>query len=140
MNPRLPMLLDTCAALWIAKDDPLSKSFVAAFDEALESNESVYVSPITAWELGILASRGRLTGAISPAKIFQIICGRPGIVPAILPPSVLIDSSFLPGAPPNDPADRIIIATAREYGLCVVTRDRLILSYADQGHVLAIAC
>jgi PIN domain nuclease of toxin-antitoxin system len=140
MNQRLPMLLDTCAALWIAKDDPLSRPFVTAFEAALESKESVYVSPITAWELGLLASRGRLTGAISPSKIFQIISGRPGIVPANLTSSVLIDSSFLPGEPPNDPADRIIIATAREYGLCIVTRDRLILNYAALGHVQAIAC
>lgn len=59
---------------------------------------------------------------------------------AELTSSVLIDSSFMPGMPPNDPADRIIIATAREHGYRIMTRDRKILDYADQGHVQAIAC
>lgn len=37
-------------------------------------------------------------------------------------------------------ADRIIVATAREYGLEIVTRGRRILDYAEQGHIRAIAC
>lgn len=113
---------------------------LSAINEASEIGETVFASPISAWEIGQLVSRGRLTLSASPFKFFSSFLDTRGAMMAELTPSVLIDSSFLPGAPPNDPADRIIIATAREYGLCVVTRDRLILSYADQGHVLAIAC
>jgi PIN domain nuclease of toxin-antitoxin system len=47
---------------------------------------------------------------------------------------------YSPGAPPRDPADRIVIATARALGLQLVTRDRAILAYADAGHVAAIPC
>jgi len=46
----------------------------------------------------------------------------------------------LPGAPPADPADRIIAATARLHGYRVITRDGKLLSYAAQGHILATAC
>jgi PIN domain nuclease of toxin-antitoxin system len=53
---------------------------------------------------------------------------------------ILIASSFLPGAPPNDPADRIIAATAREHGYALVTRDRALLDYAEQGHIQSIVC
>jgi PIN domain nuclease of toxin-antitoxin system len=49
-------------------------------------------------------------------------------------------SSYLPGEPPRDPADRIIAATAREYGYCLVTRDRLLLEYADRGHIQVLVC
>jgi PIN domain nuclease of toxin-antitoxin system len=49
-------------------------------------------------------------------------------------------SSDLPDELHRDPADRIIIATAREYGLRLVTRDRKILDYADKGHLMALEC
>ena len=57
-----------------------------------------------------------------------------------LTPAILIDSSFLPGDFHNDPADRIIVATARALDFVVVTRDRAILDYAKQGYVRALAC
>ena len=57
-----------------------------------------------------------------------------------MPVDTLVESSFLPGAPPRDPADRIILAAARSSGLQIVTRDRAILSYAEQGHAWALEC
>ncbi len=140
MKADLPLLLDTCAIIWIAGDDLLSEPAISALNKELESGRMVHVSPISAWELGILASRGRLRGATSAQRLFDIACERPGTALASLTPVVLLDSSFLPGTPPNDPADRIIIATAREFGLQIVTRDHRILEYAEQGHVRALAC
>jgi PIN domain nuclease of toxin-antitoxin system len=57
-----------------------------------------------------------------------------------MPADLLIASSFLPGKPPRDPVDRIIAATARELGATLVTRDRMLLDYGEQGHVKIIAC
>ena len=51
-----------------------------------------------------------------------------------MPPSVLIASTSLPGKTPADPADRILIATAREFDYTLVTRDRLLLKYASSGY------
>ncbi|HYY36678.1 MAG TPA: type II toxin-antitoxin system VapC family toxin, partial [Xanthobacteraceae bacterium] len=59
---------------------------------------------------------------------------------AEMPPELLIASSFLPGTPPRDPADRIMAATAREYGYVLITRDRPLLDYAGQGHIQAVIC
>ena len=59
---------------------------------------------------------------------------------ADLSPEILSDSCLLPGKPPRDPADRMIISTARHQDLTIITRDRLILAYAGEGHVRAIAC
>lgn len=53
---------------------------------------------------------------------------------------VLVASSFLPQPIHGDPADRIIIATARERDLTIITRDRAILSYGNAGHVRTLAC
>jgi PIN domain nuclease of toxin-antitoxin system len=51
-----------------------------------------------------------------------------------------MDASQLPGEPHGDPADRMIVATARHLGASVVTRDSRILAYARRRHVAAIRC
>ncbi len=57
-----------------------------------------------------------------------------------MPPDLLIASSFLPGDPPRDPADRIIAATARDLGATLITRDRSLLDYGAQGHMKVVEC
>jgi PIN domain nuclease of toxin-antitoxin system len=49
-------------------------------------------------------------------------------------------SSYLPAPVHNDPTDRIIIATAREHDLTIITRDRAILAYGAAGHVKTLVC
>jgi PIN domain nuclease of toxin-antitoxin system len=55
-------------------------------------------------------------------------------------PEAAIEAAFLPGEPHRDPADRLLIATARQLRATLITRDELILAYARQGHVDAIPC
>ena len=88
----------------------------------------------------MLSSRGRLTIAMEPDAWFERLLSIPGVELAPMPTRTLIASSFLPGAPPRDPVDRIIAATAREGGYRVVTRDRELLEYAEQGYMSAVAC
>jgi PIN domain nuclease of toxin-antitoxin system len=64
----------------------------------------------------------------------------PGVRLAELSPDLLIASSFLPGSPPRDPTDRIIAATARELGATLITRDRTLIAYGEQGHVSVVEC
>ena len=103
-------------------------------------SDSVSVSPISAWELGLLSARGKLPATQSPATIFADVLASPGVKVEALTPGVLIDSSFLPGVLHRDPADRILIATARALDLMLMTRDEAILEYASRGHVRALAC
>lgn len=88
----------------------------------------------------MLASRGRLNLPVSPVRWFDIVRDTPGVTLADMSPEVLIASSFLPDARLRDPADRIIAATAREYGFTLLTRDKQLLAYADKGHIRALAC
>jgi len=135
-----PLLLDTCAVIWVAEDEPISERAVLALDEAHATDQFVYVSPITAWELGLLVARGRLTTIIKPQLWFERLLDVPNVRLADMSPDLLISSSFLPCEPPRDPANRIIAATAREYGYTLMTRDRLLLDYAEQGHIQAVCC
>ncbi len=88
----------------------------------------------------MLVSRGRMSLLTSPERWFDDLLQAPGIRLLSLPPQILIAASFLPGTPPSDPADRIFAATAREYGYVLVTRDRPLLDYAEEGHLKALEC
>jgi PIN domain nuclease of toxin-antitoxin system len=133
-------LLDTCAAIWMSQNQPVDPLALSSVNDALMQGAGVFLSPITAWEVGMHVARGRMVVA-GPAKVwFRRIVAQPGITVADLSADVLVASTDLPDLPHRDPADRIIIATARGYGLRVVTRDRRILDYAAKGHVMALAC
>ena len=136
----MQLILDTCAVIWIAEDAPLADEAVQAIDRAKDNDDAVLMSPISAWEIGLLVARGRLALPIGAQAWFDQIIETPNVELADLPPAVLIAASFLPGIPPRDPSDRIVIATAREQNLTIVTRDRQILKYATAGHVRALAC
>ena len=140
MNQDAPLLLDTCAAIWISQEQQIADDALDALQRAKTVGEFVYVSPVTAWEIGLLVSRGRLSSPMSPQRWFQRLMQAPEVRLAELSPDILIASSFLPGVPPRDPADRILAATAREHGYRLMTRDRPLLAYAAQGHVQALAC
>jgi PIN domain nuclease of toxin-antitoxin system len=134
-----PLLLDTCAAIWFATAQRMSNAATDALNRSFAAKESVFLSPISAWEIGMLCARGRMRFTVSPHIWFERLQRMGGIVLADMPPSVLIASSSLPGALHGDPADRILAATAREYGYRLVTRDRPLLDYAGQGHIQALA-
>ena len=136
---RRPFLLDTCAALWIVADE-ISDATAQLLDEACGAGVPIYVSPVTAWEIGNLVRKGRFKSSYTPYAWFERLMGTPNTELAELTPKVLLESSFLPGNLHKDPADRIIAATAREFGLTVMTRDRSLLAYASEGHLSAVEC
>jgi PIN domain nuclease of toxin-antitoxin system len=113
---------------------------VAAIDDAFDQGLPLRLSLITSWELGLLEKSGRAPMTRPPQAIFQLFLDMPGVILEDLTANILIESSLLPGTPHGDPADRIIIATARALDLTVVTRDRHILDYAEKGHVRALEC
>jgi len=95
---------------------------------------------MSAWEIGILISKGRLPTTKDAVSWFQDAVDMIGAQTADVSLQALVVSSFLPRPVHNDPADRILIATARENDLTIITRDRAILSYGAAGHVRTLAC
>jgi PIN domain nuclease of toxin-antitoxin system len=135
-----PLLWDTCAAIWIYEGAKLAKDAIDAMAAAHREGVPSYISPITAWEVGMLTVRGRLQLLIRPERWFSNLFEAPGVQLADLSPNILIASSHLPGKPPNDPTDRIFVATARELGATLITRDRALIRYGEQGHVAVVEC
>ncbi|WP_322297746.1 type II toxin-antitoxin system VapC family toxin [Brevundimonas sp.] len=133
-----PILLDTCAAIWLA-DGKLSARAEEELQASIRRNTPVFVSPITAWEVGMLVSKDRLVLSRPVMTWFDAVL-RFGVSLAEMSPDVLVASTELRADELRDPADRIIAATARTFQYRVMTRDRPLLAYAARGQVLAIAC
>lgn len=129
-------LLDTCALIWIANGDRLREPAASALRET--HGERIFVCPMSAWEIAMLVAKGKMALAVNPDIWFERFCNLPGVALAAMPTSVLIASTTLPGTPPADPVDRILVASAREFGL--VARDGHLLKYGDAGHVQVIGC
>lgn len=142
MVPRA-VLLDTCAAIWLANGE-LSAPVVAII-VAAGLSDGIFISPVSAWEIGML-SEPRSQCATAPIFLpdpkawFARLMSGPGIKAAALTPDIAIDASYLPGDIHGDPGDRLLISTARHRQIPIVTRDSKIMAYAAAGHVDVIAC
>ncbi|MDP2215490.1 type II toxin-antitoxin system VapC family toxin [Phenylobacterium sp.] len=135
-----PILLDTCALIWLGQGEPVSDQAREALDAAWRVGQPPLISPMSAWELGMLESRGRLSLTSPADRWWRRACEMMRLRVCELSPEILLHASALPGEPPRDPADRIIIATARQLGLILMTRDRKALDYAEAGHLQAVTC
>jgi PIN domain nuclease of toxin-antitoxin system len=134
------LLLDTCAAIWITEGDTISPAATLEINRAAAAGRPVYLGLYTAWERAMLSAKHKLTSPLTPKAWFDRLTSRPDVELVPLTSDILIESCFLPGEVHRDPADRILIATARALDLTIVTRDRDILAYSARGHVRALRC
>jgi PIN domain nuclease of toxin-antitoxin system len=134
-----PFLLDTCAAIWLV-DDTLRPVAAEALSDAFRAGRTSFVSPFTAWEIGLLAASGRFRSTYPTEGWLKRLTSLPGIALAELSARVLLDSWKLPGKLNRDPADRIIAARARECGSPVLTRDRRLVDYGIPGYLSVLEC
>jgi len=136
------VLLDTCALIWLTRGE-LSPPTVEALAAAAAAR-GVFVSPVTAWDIGQLSRprAGRLRLALSPDPEAWLadVLARPEIGVAPLTPTAALAAAFLPEPLHGDPADRLLIATAREIDAALATRDENILAYGKAGHVRVLVC
>ena len=137
-NPDL-LLLDTHVWLWlVAGSVDLTTEARLTIDEAAAAG-ALRIAAISLWEVALLASRGRIVLGKSIGLWLDEALADPG--PAIDPlsPQIAVESYALPDVFHRDPADRLIVATARVANAILMTRDHRILDYAARGHLTAIA-
>lgn len=129
------ILLDTHTWIWLFSGSrELSQATIELINKAGKQGK-VFISAISMWELSMLAAKNRITLSKSISQWVEESLGQPGVNLALLSPQIAIESSFLPGDFHGDPADRIIIATARIEDLVLLTRDRQILSYGEEKYL-----
>ncbi len=122
------ILVDTHVWVWwVHQDDrlsPLVKAFIARHE-----TESIGVSAISCWEVAKLVERGRLRLPMPTDQWLHAALAYPGMRLLDLTPDIAADACRLPGTFHRDPADQIIVATARAHGSELVTLDQRILAY-----------
>lgn len=120
------ILLDTCVLLWLASDT--SEISESALEAIAGLDESVFVSPITAFEIGQKCASGKLT-LPKPIQIwFPAILKRHQLSEAQFNSAIAIRASLLPPLH-KDPFDRLLIATAIENRYTLLTPDQHIRQY-----------
>jgi PIN domain nuclease of toxin-antitoxin system len=135
----IPILIDTHFWLWLvfAQTERAGADALHLMNQAASAGK-LLISVISIWEVAMLVSKNRLDlGELCESWIADAI-KMPGLTIVGLTPEIAVECHNLPGNFHSDPADRIIIATARRLGARLLTADRAILEYAAQGH-LALA-
>lgn len=132
------ILLDTHVLIWFAQGEPSLKPAARMLIEEQTATDVVVISPITFWEASMLADKGKIALGMRPMDWMQAILNQPGFRIEPVAPVIAIDAGSLPDGVHGDPADRIIIATARHLACGLLTTDRKIIDYANQGHLQAI--
>ncbi|MFN3235348.1 MAG: type II toxin-antitoxin system VapC family toxin [Gammaproteobacteria bacterium] len=128
------LLLDTHVWLWLMEGrSSLTKKVVSLIEKA-HVNGSIFVSAISCWGIGMLESKKRIVLSM-PASEWIKSAVSTGVEVLPLTPEVLLESCHLPGEFHADPADRMIVATARMKNITLVTRDKNILKYGTKDFV-----
>lgn len=122
------IVLDTHIWVWWVHGDERLTSNQTQVIQANET-EVIGVSAISCWEIAKLVELGRLELSTPLEKWFEQALNYPGIRIMELTPEIATESTRLPGEFHRDPADQLIVATARILNCVLVTSDERILNY-----------
>ena len=123
------VVLDTCAWLWMCSEP---KKLSRAAREAIgrdQKRDGLVVSVMSAWEIAKLVQKRKLAFSITCREWIEGAVRADGVMIHPLTPDICVESTELPGVFHGDPADQLIVATARLLGAPVVTSDRKIRDY-----------
>lgn len=130
------IVLDTHALIWWVNDEQskLSKKAQQAIDDELQGG-TIVISSISAWEVALLVTRGRLALSMDVPQWLALVSEIERVLFKPVDNIIAVKSSMLPGDFHKDPADRMIVATARELAAPIVSADMKIIDYP---HVVTI--
>ncbi len=132
------LVIDTHVLIWLMfGDDRLGGRARGRIDLAAKA-DGLLVSAITPWEIGVLVSKKRIDLQRDVMVWVRDALAMPGVTLAALEPEIAVESTRLPFTMHPDPADRILVATARHLGATLVTADRRLLQLSKQGRFKAL--
>ena len=120
-------LLDTHVLIWWLNDRMQLSPRQQEVLEAATPDGPVFVSDISLWEVAMLASLGRIRLALPLREWLDKAIAPPLVRRQGISPAVATEVAALPDSFHRDPADRILVATARVLGATLLTNDRRII-------------
>ncbi len=125
----LPTLLDTHAWVWwVTEDRRLSRPALRAIEKA-QASDALWLSLMSVWEVAKKVEKGQLLLDRPVEAWLDQATNRPALRMAELTRPILTESCRLPQPFHGDPADQIIVATARDRDAVLVTKDSRIREY-----------
>jgi len=122
------IVLDTHAWWWaVSEPGQLSRKARQLINKT--SPEHRTVASISIWEFAMMVTRGRINLTVTPEEWLDHAIKRTGLTVIDLNPQIALESCNLPGNFHRDPADRIIVATARVSRSQLITKDQKIIDY-----------
>lgn len=129
------LLLDTHVFIWLMNgDSTLPTKIRKTIRESLLS-ANVYIQAISCWEIAMLESKKRIVLTKPCLDWIQTALTQSAIQIIPLSAEVSVESCQLPDGFHEDPADRIIVASARLHDLTLITRDKRIHAYSNKHYV-----
>lgn len=126
----MPIVLDTHAWVWWATEDRrLSRKADDAIQRATRT-DGVWLSAISIWEVAKKVEKKQLVLDRPLRQWMDQALSLSGLLLAELTPAILIESCELPQPFHGDPADQMIVASARHHGATLVTRDQNLRAYS----------
>lgn len=122
----MPCLLDTCTLLWLSSTPEHLPQAVQAI--IVQYRDALFVSAISGFEIGVKYRKGKLELPMTPAKWFAAVCQHHGLRELSIDSVIAIRATELPPLH-ADPCDRILIATAQQHRMRLLTPDPLIRQY-----------
>ena len=132
------LLLDTHLFIWLMNGDISIPVKIRKLINQSILETKVYLSIISCWEIAMLERKKRITFTSPSQDWMENSIKRSGIQILPLTPDICVESCNLPDGFYEDPADRMIVASARIEDLTLITRDEGILKYAKQHYVKAL--
>ena len=129
------VLLDTHAFVWLVAGDERLGTKSRRLVRTAARDGGLYLSAISPWEIAMLVSKGRLVLEYDVGDWIRQALDLPGIRLLPLSPEIAVASTRLPGELHPDPADRIIVATARAHRATLVSADSRLIHYGVEGHL-----
>ena len=126
----MPTVLDTHAWVWWADGGRRLSRAAAKMIGRAQSSNSLWLSMISVWEVARKVEKRQLVLDRPLDDWLDLALAMPGLQVAELTRPILIESCRLPPPFHDDPADQLIVATARDRSATIVTKDERILTYA----------
>ena len=128
----LSYLLDTHTWIWLSSGVELTPETQYLCRNASQVGD-LFLSPISVWEAGLKASRGRFVLPLPVRDWLRKSFLDSGVTLSPIDFDVALDCAELPSDFHGDPADRILAATCRVRRLTLLTRDKPLLRLAEEG-------
>jgi PIN domain nuclease of toxin-antitoxin system len=124
------VVIDTHVLVWwVNGADELSNAASRAIENTLKQGNEVIVSAISAWEIAMLVVKNRLILKMDVADWLHAVTQVDGIRLVPVDYAIGMQAPLLPGVFHKDPADRMIVATARKLAAPLITADEKIRDY-----------